>query len=109
LSGKRHAPRGHSRRVAVEEHGRNIAAFPLAILGLSRLLGMLPAALAVQAVAGGGISSGLDEVLTLVQPLNGREAPQQVQRFTQYYPRPPVTSAITPATTCPLDEVAARR
>jgi hypothetical protein len=48
LGGKRHAPRGHSRRVAVEEHGRNIAAFPLAILGLSRLLGMLPAALAAR-------------------------------------------------------------
>jgi transcriptional regulator GlxA family with amidase domain len=60
-------------------------------------------------LTGGGISSGLDEALMLIQLLNGTAAAQDVQRSTQYYPRPPVTSEITPATTCPLDEVAARR
>jgi transcriptional regulator GlxA family with amidase domain len=56
-------------------------------------------------LTGGGISSGLDEALMLIQLLSGTEAAQQVQRSTQYYPRPPVTSEITPATTCLLDEV----
>ena len=39
-------------------------------------------------LTGGGISSGLDEALTLIQLLSGTEAAQQVQRSTQYYPRP---------------------
>ena len=56
-------------------------------------------------LTGGGISSGLDEALMLIQLVSGTEAAQQVQQSTQYYPHPPVTSEITPATTCLLDEV----
>lgn len=56
-------------------------------------------------LTGGGISSGLDEALMLIQLLSGTEAAQQVQQSVQYYPQPPVSSAITPATSCPLDEV----
>src|SRR3984893_218390 len=56
-------------------------------------------------LTGGGISSGLDEALMLIQLVSGTEAAQEVQRSAQYYPRPPVTSEITPATTCLLDEV----
>jgi len=56
-------------------------------------------------LTGGGISSGLDEALMLIQLISGTEAAQQVQQSTQYYPRPPVTSEIVPTTTCLLDEV----
>ncbi len=58
-------------------------------------------------LTGGGISSGLDEALMLIQLLLGTQAAQEVQRNTQYYPRPPVTSTITPATSCPLSQVKA--
>jgi transcriptional regulator GlxA family with amidase domain len=53
-------------------------------------------------LTGGGISPGLDEALMLVQLLMGTQAAQAVQCNTQYYPCPPVTSEITPATECPL-------
>ena len=54
-------------------------------------------------VTGGGISSGLDEALKMVELLAGYEVAQQVQQFTQYYPCPPVASTIPPTNTCPLD------
>lgn len=54
-------------------------------------------------VTGGGISSGLDESLRIVELLAGYEVAQQVQQFTQYYPCPPVASTIHPTNTCPLD------
>ena len=54
-------------------------------------------------LTGGGISSGLDEALMLIQLLQGTVAAQQVQQNTQYYPDPPVSSAIPPAPSqCPL-------
>lgn len=53
-------------------------------------------------VTGGGISSGLDEALKLIELLSDYSVAQEVQRFTQYYPAPPVASVITPATSCPL-------
>jgi cyclohexyl-isocyanide hydratase len=56
-------------------------------------------------LTGGGISSGLDEALELVQLLMGTGKAQYVQQSTQYYPRPPVTSEIPPATSCPLPPV----
>jgi transcriptional regulator GlxA family with amidase domain len=56
-------------------------------------------------LTGGGISSGLDEALMLIQLLDGTAAAQDVQRSTQYYPRPPVTSEIIPDGKCPLDEL----
>lgn len=54
-------------------------------------------------VTGGGISSGLDEALKLVELLSSYEIAQQVQQFTQYYPCPPVASVIPSTDTCPLD------
>jgi len=54
-------------------------------------------------VTGGGISSGLDEALKMVELLAGYEVAQSVQQFTQYYPCPPVASTIPPTNTCPLD------
>ncbi len=56
-------------------------------------------------LTGGGISSGLDEALKLIELLLGTAAAQAVQQSTQYYPKPPVESAIPKATTCPLPPV----
>ena len=54
-------------------------------------------------LTGGGISSGLDEALALIELLAGTAKAQEVQQTTQYYPRPPVTSTIPVAEGCPLD------
>jgi cyclohexyl-isocyanide hydratase len=54
-------------------------------------------------ITGGGVSSGLDEALKLVEYLSSYAVAQQVQQTIQYYPRPPVTSKIPPAQGCPLD------
>jgi len=53
-------------------------------------------------LTGGGISSGLDEALKRIEILCGIEVAREVQQTTQYYPKPPVTSRIPRATTCPL-------
>lgn len=54
-------------------------------------------------MTGGGISSGLDEALMLIQLLQGTVAAQEVQQNTQYYPNPPVSSEIPPPPAqCPL-------
>ena len=53
-------------------------------------------------VTGGGISSGLDEAFQIVTMLEGEPVAQAVQQLTQYYPCPPVSSTITPQTSCPL-------
>jgi|HubBroStandDraft_1064217.scaffolds.fasta_scaffold69156_2 transcriptional regulator GlxA family with amidase domain len=45
-------------------------------------------------ITGGGISSGLDEALKLIELLAGRDTAIDVQQSTQYYPEPPVSSAI---------------
>jgi len=45
-------------------------------------------------ITGGGISSGVDEALKLIELLAGRETAISVQQTTQYYPEPPVASAI---------------
>ncbi|MGH6672286.1 MAG: DJ-1/PfpI family protein [Xanthobacteraceae bacterium] len=55
-------------------------------------------------LTGGGISSGLDEALMLIQLLGGTEAAMQVQQNTQYYPEPPVSSEIPPPGPCPLPQ-----
>jgi len=54
-------------------------------------------------VTGGGISSGLDEALKLVELLSSTATAQKVQLFTQYYPCPPVSSKIPDPGKCPLD------
>jgi transcriptional regulator GlxA family with amidase domain len=53
-------------------------------------------------VTGGGISSGLDEALKLIELLTDSRIAQSVQQVTQYYPDPPVASTIPPAGTCPF-------
>jgi len=56
-------------------------------------------------LTGGGVASGLDEALKLIELLAGTAAAQEAQRMTQYYPSPPVTSAIPPAPPCPVPHV----
>lgn len=56
-------------------------------------------------LTGGGISSGLDEALALIEILLGSKTAQNVQQSTQYYPNPPVTSEIPHAIDCPLDSI----
>jgi transcriptional regulator GlxA family with amidase domain len=53
-------------------------------------------------ITGGGISSGLDEALKLIELLAGRETAISVQQTTQYYPEPPVTSAIPNVIATPM-------
>ena len=53
-------------------------------------------------LTGGGISSGLDEALKLIELLKGTAAAREVQQMTQYYPDPPVRSTIPMAGSCPL-------
>lgn len=45
-------------------------------------------------VTGAGISAGMDEALAIIELLAGTDAAMSVQRFTQYYPQPPVTGSI---------------
>jgi cyclohexyl-isocyanide hydratase len=53
-------------------------------------------------ITGGGISSGLDEALKLVELLTSYDVAQDVQRVTQYYPDPPVASSLPPVDQCPF-------
>lgn len=53
-------------------------------------------------VTGGGISSGLDEALAIIQLLAGTEIARQVQLTTQYFPKPPVDIPIPPTSDCPV-------
>lgn len=58
-------------------------------------------------VTGGGISSGLDEALQLIQMIAGEDVAKSVQLSTQYFPDPPVKGEIPPPDGCPLDDVSA--
>ena len=51
-------------------------------------------------LTGGGISSGLDEALKLVELLTDVKTAQDVQRTIQYYPDPPVSSEMHPVERC---------
>lgn len=53
-------------------------------------------------LTGGGISSGLDEALKLIELLTDVATAEAAQQATQYYPRPPVTSRIPNTLTCPV-------
>lgn len=53
-------------------------------------------------LTGGGISSGLDEALKLIELLAGKETAISAQQTTQYYPDPPVSSAIPNVITTPM-------
>ncbi|HWA90755.1 MAG TPA: DJ-1/PfpI family protein [Rhizomicrobium sp.] len=50
-------------------------------------------------LTGGGISSGLDESLALIERVFGTAMAQSVQQTTQYYPDPPVSSEMLPTPT----------
>ena len=54
-------------------------------------------------ITGGGISSGLDEALYLIELIMGTEAAISVQQVMQYYPQPPVSSKIIPSDCCPVE------
>ncbi|MCJ8289054.1 MAG: DJ-1/PfpI family protein [Crocinitomicaceae bacterium] len=53
-------------------------------------------------VTGGGISSGLDEALFLVELIAGTASAIGVQQMMQYYPDPPVQSEIPTSSSCPV-------
>lgn len=53
-------------------------------------------------ITGGGISSGLDEALFIIELIMGKEQAQSVQQVMQYYPKPPVHSQIIPSDCCPV-------
>lgn len=53
-------------------------------------------------LTGGGISSGLDEALKLIELLADTATAKRVQQTTQYYPDPPVTSEIPNTVTSPM-------
>ncbi|WP_420127149.1 DJ-1/PfpI family protein [Longimicrobium sp.] len=53
-------------------------------------------------LTGGGISSGVDEALRLVQLLFGTKAAEDVQVTIQYFPEPPVQGTIPKIPPCPL-------
>ncbi len=53
-------------------------------------------------LTGGGISSGLDEALKLIELLMGKAKAKATQQQTQYYPHPPVRSRIPRSGSCPL-------
>lgn len=54
-------------------------------------------------LTGGGISSGLDESLKLIELIKGRETAERVQRTTQYFPDPPVNACIDKIPACEYD------
>ena len=54
-------------------------------------------------VTGGGVSSGLDEALKLIELIAGRAVAKSVQLNTQYFPEPPVKGRIPTPKGCPLD------
>jgi cyclohexyl-isocyanide hydratase len=53
-------------------------------------------------LTGGGIASGMDEALYLIELLAGRAVAEKTQQAAQYYPDPPVSSSIPPTPTCPI-------
>ena len=53
-------------------------------------------------LTGGGISSGLDEALKLIELLAGTATARRAQQNTQYYPDPPVASEIPNVITSPM-------
>jgi transcriptional regulator GlxA family with amidase domain len=57
-------------------------------------------------LTGGGISSGLDESLKLVELLASYKVAQGIQQVTQYYPSPPVASTLTIPRNCFMGQVA---
>jgi cyclohexyl-isocyanide hydratase len=57
-------------------------------------------------LTGGGISSGLDAALKLIELLTDADTARRAQQTTQYYPDPPVTSRIPNVVDCDLPPLA---
>jgi cyclohexyl-isocyanide hydratase len=57
-------------------------------------------------LTGGGISSGLDAALKLIELLTDADTARGAQQTTQYYPDPPVTSRIPNVVDCDLPSLA---
>lgn len=53
-------------------------------------------------LTGGGISSGLDEALKLIELLTDTATAESVQQTTQYYPDPPISSEIPNTISSPM-------
>ena len=53
-------------------------------------------------LTGGGISSGLDEALRLIEILTDTGTAMAVQATTQYFPMPPVQGTLPSAPSCPF-------
>ena len=53
-------------------------------------------------VAGGVVSSGLDEALQLVKMICGEHVAEAVQVSIQYFPKPPVNGTLPSSSPCPL-------
>jgi cyclohexyl-isocyanide hydratase len=53
-------------------------------------------------LTGGGISSGLDESLRLIELVAGTPTATFVQELTQYFPEPPVHGSVAPDPDCPV-------
>ena len=51
-------------------------------------------------LTGGGISSGLDEALKLIELITDRATAERVQKTTQYFPEPPVCARIVEIPPC---------
>jgi transcriptional regulator GlxA family with amidase domain len=51
-------------------------------------------------LTGGGVSSGLDEALYLIELLTSREVAEDVQGVTQYFPDPPVRKPVEAPSAC---------
>jgi transcriptional regulator GlxA family with amidase domain len=51
-------------------------------------------------LTGGGVSSGLDEALYLIELLTSREVAEDVQGVTQYFPDPPVCKPVEAPSAC---------
>ena len=74
----------------------NVAQTPRSLRGIILSMSWIPCVLMLLATALMQLYP-LDEALMLIQLLAGTVAAQQVQQQTQYYPNPPVDSAIPPA------------
>lgn len=53
-------------------------------------------------ITGGGISSGMDEALYIIELTMGTEMAITAQQKMQYYPKPPVSSSIPTTDCCPV-------
>src|SRR5262245_11982632 len=85
--------------------GTSAALYPTAplLLAIRQRSGRCADRRAANRLTAGGVASGLDAALKLIELLGSTELAQRVQQDTQYYPDPPVSSEIPPAPAeCPI-------